>query len=156
MPNLLRKTHYKECIRALHEEYENVRQKYSKGSALRCWYSAEAIEIRSVLEFEWHNMGFAKKMSFRIKKLPVLCYIKLMSAINYNKWFHIKRETFATAIFMILLLTDRQLLPAYDLTVPTAWVTLILLCLICLKVAGNLLLLLLKERAKLKTMLSGR
>ncbi|WP_031475092.1 glycosyltransferase [Agathobaculum desmolans] len=156
MPNLLRKIHYKECVRALREEYENVRQKYSKGSALRCWYCAEAIEMKSVLELDWYEMSFMQKLRFRMKKLPVLSYIKLMSAINYNKWFHIKREMFVAVIFMILLLTDRQLLPICDLTVPMAWATLVLLSIIGIKMVCNMLLFVLKKRAMLKTMLSGR
>lgn len=155
IPNLLRRIHYGECVRMLRNEYANVKDKFGNGAALRCWYSAEAIEMRDVLEFDWNSMGFAQKLKYRIKKLPIICYIKLMVAINYDKNFHIKNELIIAAILACLLITERQLIPQYDLTTVTAWVTLILLCMIGLKLFGNLMLFLLRKRAMLKTKMSG-
>lgn len=150
-PNLLRKVHYNECIRMLRNEYQHVKDQFGKGAALRCWHSAEAIEMRSVLEYDWKWMGFFQKLKYRIKKLPVICYIKLMVAINYDKRFHIKNELIISTIFACLLITDRQLLPQYDSTTFTAWMILLLLGLIGLKMIANFLLFLLRKRAFFKT-----
>lgn len=156
MPNQLRKVHYDECADLLKNEYENVKKKFGKGKALRCWYCEQAIELKRVLEFDWFEMGFMQKLKYRIKKLPVLCYIKLMSAINYNKWFSIKKNLIITALFMCFLLTGRSIFPGYDLTVLIAWLTLLMILVVIMKIAGNFVLFLLKKRAMMKTRLSGR
>ncbi|MCF2617853.1 glycosyltransferase [Oscillibacter valericigenes] len=154
--NHLRARHYQECADLLRAEVPNLKEHGTWRQVLRCQYSANAIEMRRELEFFWKDASFAHKLIFRMKKLPVLFYIKLMSAITYRSRFHIRKECTSALVVGVLMQLGVNLFPWDNTGRWMAAIILLAIALILMKLCANVILTLLSLRADLKTRLLGK
>lgn len=153
--NHLRARHYQECAQILKNELPYLRKHGSKGQILRCWYSANAIEMRRELEFFWTDASFRHKLSFRLRMLPVHFYIKLMSAVTYHRRFGIKKECAFLVAAGLALQYGLPVFPWDHTGKLLAGIILLLAASLTVKVIANLGLSLLSLRAAYKTRVRG-
>lgn len=145
--NHLRARHYQECADLLRAEVPYLKEHGNRRKVMRCQYSANAIEMRRELEFFWKDASFVHKLGFRLKKLPVIFYIKLMSAITYHSRFHIRKECVAALALGVLMQLGINLFPWDDTGRWMAAIILLAAALILVKLCANAILALLSLRA---------
>lgn len=151
--NHLRARHFQECADLLRAEIPYLKEHATWKQVLRCRYSLNAIEMRREQEFFWKNSSFIHKLKFRLKKLPTIFYIKLMSAITYRSRFRIRNEFILMVAVGILMYLGIDPIP-WDFS--GRWIAAIFLLafvLLAVKLCANAILSLLSFRANLKTRL---
>ncbi len=154
--NHLRARHYQECAQLLKGELTYLKEHGTLGQIFRCWYSAKAIEMRREMEFFLADATFRHNLCFRLRMLPVQCYIKLMTAITYHHRFSVKKECVLLLAAGLLFQQQIQVFPWDHSGKFLAAVILMLACCIAVKLGGNLLLTLLSLRAGYKTKLKEK